>query len=932
MDELIKVLSKFVSSDQNELRVAELFLQQAASNNLGGFLTELSNVISKPDLPVHIRMAAGLELKNHLTSKDISLKTQYHQRWLNMPCTIRNFIKQNVLLAISLEGARPSAAAQCAAYLAVAELPQNLWPELIPQLVLNITNNEMNTSSTEGSLEALGYICQEIDPRLLHSQSNEILTAIIHGMKNNDNTYVKLAATTALLNSLEFTNANFNHENERNYIMQVVCEATQSQDINIQVRALQCLVKIMSLYYEYMETYMRAALFAITLNAMKSSSEEVSLQGIEFWSTVCDEEIALSLSDTEQNPLQILSDQPLSKESPASIRVCKFYAKGALPFILPILTETLTKQDENADEDEWNPCKAGSVCLMLMSCCCGDEVVTPILPFVTTNIFNTRDWRARDASVMAFGCIMEGPSPDTLKPLVEQALPHIVPMLKDSVLLVRDTTSWTIGRICEFLPEIVLNPSILNPLLSALVENLSSEAKIAVNICWALSSLVEAAYDQALLNNPNAETPPTFLLSQQYEIILERLVLTSERNDGQHNNLKGASFQTIADFLKSCPVDQYNVLLKVTGLSLERLKHVILLSSQSNPNFNSSLNYNIGDSIQNQEGNQVQLLEMQSHLCSVLQSALRKIKAENLSQISDLLMASLLQMLSASGKTMGVQEDVLMTISALIEGYGDKFYKYMESFLPFLINSLKCSEETQVCIAAIMVVIDLYRSIGRNLLPYTESILGTMIQILADPSADKSTKPHIFSCLGDVALALGTSFSPFASPILSTLVQASSFKLSSEKASNDIIDEVMIDFVNTLRDSCVEAYTGIIHGLAGNTALNYQANDINQNSGGSIDESPLKLVEPYLGNVINFVETIAKDIESSETLLIHACSLIGDLCNTFGPKVQILIDTETLNKFFISMKNVKDKKHRASISWALRQIRLVKKCDINSIK
>ncbi|CAK9292405.1 unnamed protein product [Gordionus sp. m RMFG-2023] len=212
MDELIKVLSKFVSSDQNELRVAELFLQQAASNNLGGFLTELSNVISKPDLPVHIRMAAGLELKNHLTSKDISLKTQYHQRWLNMPCTIRNFIKQNVLLAISLEGARPSAAAQCAAYLAVAELPQNLWPELIPQLVLNITNNEMNTSSTEGSLEALGYICQEIDPRLLHSQSNEILTAIIHGMKNNDNTYVKLAATTALLNSLEFTNANFNHE------------------------------------------------------------------------------------------------------------------------------------------------------------------------------------------------------------------------------------------------------------------------------------------------------------------------------------------------------------------------------------------------------------------------------------------------------------------------------------------------------------------------------------------------------------------------------------------------------------------------------------------------------------------------------------------------------------------------------------------------
>lgn len=49
--------------------------------------------------------------------------------------------------------------------------------------------------------------------------------------------HVRLAATRALLNSLEFTKANFDQPNERNYIMEIVCEATQSPDTQIKVNA-----------------------------------------------------------------------------------------------------------------------------------------------------------------------------------------------------------------------------------------------------------------------------------------------------------------------------------------------------------------------------------------------------------------------------------------------------------------------------------------------------------------------------------------------------------------------------------------------------------------------------------------------------------------------------------------------------------------------
>lgn len=138
------------------------------------------------------------------------------------------------------------------------------------------------------------------DSNVLAPQSNVILTALVYGMRKEEaNDNVRLAATTAMLNSLEFTKNNFQNDSERHYIMQVVCEATQSPSLKIQVSALQNLVKILTLYYDYMEYYMGPALFAITMDAMKSPQDEIALQGIEFWSNVCDEEYELQLIQQE---------------------------------------------------------------------------------------------------------------------------------------------------------------------------------------------------------------------------------------------------------------------------------------------------------------------------------------------------------------------------------------------------------------------------------------------------------------------------------------------------------------------------------------------------------------------------------------------------------------------------------------------------------
>lgn len=68
-------------------------------------------------------------------------------------------------------------------------------------------------------------------------------------------------------------------------------------------------------------------------------------------------------------------------------RVSCHYAKGALQFIVPVLLQKLTKQEEVDDEDDWNPSKAAGVCLMLLSTCCEDEIVPHVLPFIKGTTF-----------------------------------------------------------------------------------------------------------------------------------------------------------------------------------------------------------------------------------------------------------------------------------------------------------------------------------------------------------------------------------------------------------------------------------------------------------------------------------------------------------------------------------------------------------------
>ncbi|KAJ2318878.1 karyopherin Kap95, partial [Coemansia sp. RSA 2702] len=339
-----------------------------------------------PDANIREQATRALESAEN-ENFDETRQEQHSQRWLQADEGVRGQVKQGVLVTLSSENRQATtAAAQAIAAITATELPQGQWQDVIATLLQNVTSS--NTGLKISSLQTIGFICESISPEILAAQSNTILTAVVQGANSEEPSQeVRYAAITALLNSLEFVRQNFDNEGERNVIMQTVCEATQSPDDSVQAAAFECLVRIMQLYYDKMRFYMEKALYGLTVIGMKHEDEKIALQAIEFWSTVCDEEIELQIEEDARDP-----GQPPERENYQ-------FAKTALSQVLPTLLFLLTKQDADADEDEWNVSMAAATCLSLLAQTIGNDIVAPVIPFVEQHIRNP-DWHYREAAVM----------------------------------------------------------------------------------------------------------------------------------------------------------------------------------------------------------------------------------------------------------------------------------------------------------------------------------------------------------------------------------------------------------------------------------------------------------------------------------------------------------------------------------------------------
>lgn len=72
----------------------------------------------------------------------------------------------------------------------------------------------------------------------------------------------------------------------------MICEAAIGESVVLREAAFECLVKVAGLYYDTLPAYMEA-IFTLTQRAVSADEEDVAKQAIEFWCSICEEEMDL---------------------------------------------------------------------------------------------------------------------------------------------------------------------------------------------------------------------------------------------------------------------------------------------------------------------------------------------------------------------------------------------------------------------------------------------------------------------------------------------------------------------------------------------------------------------------------------------------------------------------------------------------------------
>lgn len=830
--EITQFLLAAQSPDANIRTQAEASLRQFQEQSLPLFLLSLSVELANNEKPLESRRLAGIVLKNSLDAKDSVRKEHLVQQWMAIEISMKAQIKDLLLrtLGSSASEARHTSA-QVIAKVASIEIPRKQWPELIGSLLKNMTQQDSPAALKQATLETLGYVCEEISHQdLVQDEVNSVLTAVVQGMNLAEHSCeVRLAATKALYNALDFAQTNFENDMERNYIMKVVCETAISKEADIRQAAFECLVSIASTYYDVLEPYMQT-LFQLTSNAVKGDEESVALQAIEFWSSICDEEIELQEYGT--------------LEGGDSGSTHSRFIEKALPYLVPLLLDTLLKQEEDQDQDDsiWNISMSGGTCLGLVARTVGDSVVKLVMPFVEGNILKP-DWHCREAATYAFGSILEGPSLETLGPLVSNGLDFLLNAMRDENNHVKDTTAWALSRIFEFLhcPASgfsVVSPENLERIVTVLLESINDAPNVAEKVCGAIYYLAQG-YEDAGTNSS--------LLTQYIPRIISELLKTAERSDGSDSKIRTSAYETLNEVVRSSNI------VETSQIILELLKSVL-----------HKLGQTIDLQIVSSDDREKQG-DLQASLCAVIQVIVQKLSSTDetkpsILQAADTIMFLFLRVFACRRST--VHEEAMLAIGALAHASGPEFEKYMPELYKYLEMGLQNFEEYEVCAITVGVIGDICRALEDKVLPYCDGIMNHLVRNLQSAELHRSVKPPIFACFGDVALAIGEQFSKYVEPTVAMMRSAAEVC-----AQMDNSDEELMDYGNQLKRSIFEAYSGILQGFK--------------------DSKP-ELMLPHAGHLFQFIEVVFREKYRDESVTKAAVAVMGDLADSLGPNTKIL--------------------------------------------
>ena len=466
------------------------------------------------------------------------------------------------------------------------------------------------------------------------------------------------------------------------------------------------------------------------------------------------------------------------------------------------------------------------MCLSALVGCVRDDVITVVMPIVTQNI-NVPQWRQKDAALFAYGTLMAACQSETLHASVPGSIPTMVQGMQDPHWRVRDTSAWAIGQVLREHFDLVQKDQI-DTLIAGLL-HLIDDQSVPVSR-KAVNSILQFA--EAFEDERDA---PTNGISKYAQSLVTKLLTTASKTDCE---ITMEAYEAASMVIDTCATDQLSLVVEVLKEAIIRLQNTF------------------------QETVEVEERAVQQSLiCGLVNTCTRKLPGEMLVLSADALMNCVLQVLRMSNA--GAQEECFQTIGNVADKIGDTFERYIEYTAPMILKGVQEINERSVCTHAISSLKCIFASLKKKILSYSDPFVAELLNVLRSDTADRSLKPIAISALGELAEAIDGDFERYHKVVLDILQMAQSQNAGPED------DQELKDYIEVLRESILDAYTGITEGLK---------------NGGK-----LQIMNPYVNSIFTFIAVLLQMPDCPPYLLNKSIGFIGDMGSAFGKPLEPLL-------------------------------------------
>ena len=737
-------IQKILSSDNIIRKEGEFIIQQQLDLNFLSCLNNCCDILTNEIEDQKVRQFCATFIKNILS------KEEYINKWESLDQNSRETLKTKILSCL----ASNSHEIRCATSLVIAsicriEVPKGNWNQIFE--ILSSTAQHTNDNYKKSSIITIGYIAQDLKRTDLNQdQINKLLFALTRNLDVNNNIEVFKCAITSFLNFLPFAKQNFQKIDEREILVRKIIELLSYNNLRDDLieGLLKCLVEMASLYHSALNDKM-SIITNITCKYMKSPNKEIAIQAIEFWNTLCKEELnenVLYVSNLYQDDLYLV-----------------------IQYLLLNRNEAIEQQYS----DEWLPIKSIQCLISLMSQCKNEIFIEKMLDFIGKYFHDINDMN-RDSAYLAFGAILEysGLSDEIVIVSISQILKELSNEKKKKVA---ETMTWCFHQICEFhsfcFDDQQLFDStitIIYPLLQSFLPNKT----ILIQLLKSLELMIQFVSYKSYLTKHAAQ------LIQ----ILMKLAYTPGSYD-PNNNVAMICFYVINSLIDNAEDDIKDVVFQ---LLFDIFK--LFQDSFSLQNFTSK---------EEQE-------TYQGYLCTVISSSAVKYKMNDTQIFS---VYDVIKKIFHARQS--VFEEGIMAISSLSTNT-ETFPLIMKDFISFLVVGLKSIDSPSICKQSINSTDEIIQHIDAKVIPFLPTLMPLIFNILNDINCDRFLKLYCFLVLSDLfCLQSGEAYSYF-NEVMHVTKNAMTAAISKPSPDDD---SDVVEYFLKLREQLIELLICLSHFL-----------------------------------------------------------------------------------------------------------------------